>query len=131
MRIYFTPGHDPMITDTVAGLNALASRLTAFVFSSETEFHVHAETSGSPEPHESLLPGIVFSKAGGPILVTFDHPKGLRVSGSPENLSLWCSHFEFPLSATDGDHHHPEYIRRDGYIDSRTLSVIIEVQTDE
>ena len=120
-----------MITDTVDGLNALASRLAKFVSSSEAEFHVYAEASGSPEPYQALLPGIAFSKSGGPILVSLDHPRGLRVSGSPENLSLWCSHFEFPSSATDEDHHHPEYIRRDDYIDSRTLSVIIEVQADE
>ena len=120
-----------MITDTVDGLNALAARLAAFVSSSETEYHVYAETSGSPERHEALLPGITFSKTAGSILVALDHPRGLRVSGSPENLSLWCSYFEFPASATDGNHHHPEYIYREGYIDSRSLYVIIEVQTDE
>jgi len=131
MRIYFTPGTDPMITDTVDGLTALAARLATFVSSSEAEFHVHADTSGSAKPHETLLPGITFSKSGGPILVTLDHPRGLRVTGSRENLRLWCSHFEFPLSATDGNHHHPEQIWLDGYTDSCTLSVIIEVQTDE
>lgn len=89
MRIYFAPKSGPMITDTVAGLNAIAQRLKQFLASSEPTIFLKADASGSPAPYESLLPGVEFAKTKGPVLVEL-LPKGLRVSGSPENLSTWC-----------------------------------------
>jgi hypothetical protein len=62
------------------------------------------------------------------LVVTVEHTLGLIVSGSTENLALWCSHFRFPATAQEGDHHHPEHKDKSGYISPNSLSVIIEVQ---
>jgi hypothetical protein len=127
MRIYFSHQSDPMITDTVHQLKDTAERLKQFVDSMESRLFLQADTSGSPAPYEALLPGVEFTKGDGPILVSVAQ-KGLQVRGSPENLKLWCAHFAFPADASEGEHHHPEHVHRPGYIDPRTLSVIIEVQ---
>ena len=130
MRIYFARNSDPMITDTVAGLNAIAQRLRQFLRSDEPTTSLKADAAGSPEPYEVLLPGVEFAKTKGPILVELLPERGLRVSGSPENLRTWCSYFSFRENAQNGDHHHPEHLDRPGYIDPRTLSVIIEVEDE-
>ena len=130
MRIYFDKTSDSMITDTVSGLNALASRLAAFLASSDQRLVLPADMSKSPAPYDTLLPGMEVEKQPGPILISADVRTGLRVVGSVENLSIWCSHFKFPATAKDGDHHHPEYVSRSEYINPRTLSVIIEVEDD-
>lgn len=131
MRVYFSPESDPMITDTVAGLNALASRIAEFLDSEDRSLYLQADTTGSAAPYEALLPGVEFVRVDGPILVSLASEFGLRVTGSAENLRIWASHFKFSPHAVDGDHHHPEHVMRVGYIDSRTLSVIIEVQDAE
>ncbi len=64
-------------------------------------------------------------------MVTLEPSVGLSVVGAPENLALWCSYFRFPAHATEGEHHHPEHVRRSGYISPNSLSVIIEVQDEE
>ncbi|MHB8347179.1 MAG: hypothetical protein ACYDHM_08335 [Acidiferrobacterales bacterium] len=130
MRIYFSQGSSPVITDSVAGLNALASRLAAWLAGGNENLLIEADTSGSPQPYQTLLPGVKFEKTTGPILVSLDPRSGLRVAGSPENLRTWCSYFKFPADAEEGDHHHPEYVDRSGYIDRLTLSVIIEVRDE-
>jgi hypothetical protein len=119
-----------MITDTVPGLNALAIRLSTFLESTQTTIFVPADDSGAAAPYEELLSGVRFEKASGPILVSRAPEGNLCVRGSVENLLVWVSHFAFPESATDGNHHHPEHVRRPHYIDPRTLSVIIEVEDE-
>ena len=131
MRIYYTDGSDPMVTDTVASLNALAEQLGDFVASPRVELTIPAVTASSSAPYTALLPGICFTKREGPIMVTLEAGVGLSVVGTPENLALWCSYFRFPADATEGDHHHPEHEPRLGYISPNSLSVIIEVQDDE
>lgn len=117
-----------MITDTVSALNSLSSRLNTFLASAEAQLFVPADTTGSPAPYASLLKGVHFEKGAGPILVTLEPNLGLRVNGSVENLAVWCSHFSFPVDATEGNHHHPEHVQRSGYLTPGTLSVIFEVQ---
>jgi hypothetical protein len=130
MRIYYSPSSDPVITDTLSGLNTLSAQLQSFLASEEKRLFVRADTSGSPEPYASLLDGVEFKKSTGPILVSIEPAVGLQVSGSVENLCIWCSYFQFPASAVEGDHHHPEHVQRSGYLDSNTLSVIIEVRDE-
>lgn len=127
MRVYFSDHSDPMITDTVAGLNAIASRIKDFLESDDFELFIKAEDSGSPEPYDKLLSGVRLKKSNGPIMVSL-HQNGLHVTGSLENLKTWGSYFKFSLKATEGDHHHPEYVQRKEYISPASLSVIIEVQ---
>lgn len=130
MRIYYSENSDPMITDSAAGLNALNLDLSRFLSSSESRLFVPADTSGSPAPYAALLSGIEFEKDCGPIRVTLEPGLGLRVRGSTENLQVWCSHFSFPVTATEGNHHHPENVDRSGYLATGTMSVIIEVRDE-
>jgi len=127
MRIYFSPGSDPMITGTVDELNTLASKFSDFLSSSTDEIIIPAQTDVSPAPHDHLLPALRLYKRPGPIMVEIVSQVGLSVAGSPENLNIWCSEFRFPPSAEDGDHHHPESMGIPGYIQRGTLSTIIEV----
>ena len=117
-----------MITDTVSDLNTLSLRLKRFLSSREPQLFLPADTSCSAAPFDSLLSGICFEKGTGPILVTLESEQTLRVTGSIENLEVWCSHFTFPDGATEGDHRHPENVERAEYLALDTLSVIIEVQ---
>ncbi len=119
-----------MITDSVMGLNALAARLAKFLTSDDKCLFIAADTSGSPQPYDALLAGVEIEKGTGPILVARDSSKGLRVTGSVDNLKTWGSYFSFPADARHGDHHHPENVDRPNYIDSRTLSVIIEMHQE-
>jgi hypothetical protein len=128
MRVYFSQGSDPMITDSVVGLNALAFRLAEFLATEDKRLFIVADTSASPQPYDALLAGVEFEKGTGPILVSLDSRQCLRVTGSIENLRTWCSFFVFPPDAKEGTHHHPEYVDRSEYIDRGTLSTIIEVR---
>jgi hypothetical protein len=128
MRIYYTEGQEPVVTETVAGLNALASRLSDFITSSKSELLLPAVTSESAAPYASLIHALLLIKREGPIMVTVEPALGLIVSGSPDNLALWCSHFRFPASASEGDHHHPEQKFKAVYLLPGSLSVIVEVR---
>src|SRR5206468_5689260 len=130
MRIYFGERSDPMITGTVSELNALASQFSEFAASAQVELRVPAVTAASPAPYEALLPSLRLLKRAGPIKVTLDPEVGLSVAGSPANLTVWCSYFRFPSSASDGDHHHPESVQRQGYVAAGSLSTIIEMQEE-
>jgi hypothetical protein len=130
IRIYYTEGSDPMVTDTVTGLNNLANHISEFVASPRVDLVLPAVTTLNPAPYEALLPSIRFTKSEDSIMVSIDPRVGLSVVGAPEKLALWCSHFHFPAQATEGDHHHPEHVHKSGYISPSSLSVIIEVQDD-
>lgn len=70
-------------------------------------------------------------KDSGPIRVHLPEARlVLAVTGSRENLRTWSAFFAFPPDAQVGDHRHPEYVDRPGYIDSGSLSVIVEVSDD-
>jgi len=127
MRIYYSAGSDPMITDTVAGLNAISSEMATFLSSPHLQCCLPAIMSGSPAPYASFLEGLKLEKRTGLLFVALDG-SSLNVRGSRENLEVWCSYFSFPESATEGDHHHPENIHRVGYLEPGAMSVIIEVE---
>ena len=116
-----------MISDSVAGLNVLATSLGRFLDSAEVHLFWDADISGSSQPYDRLLRGISFTKGAGPIKVQLADTLVLTVRGSQENLRTWCTFFAFPSDAKVGDHHHPEYVDRPGYIDPQSLPVIIEV----
>lgn len=128
LRIYFSEHSDPVIADTLDGLNALAARLSAFLDSDDQRIIVPADTTSSPLPYTALLPTITFQKGNGPILVTLSVSSGVHVSGSLANLKTWCRHFGFPSTATDGDHHHPDQVQLPQYVAAHSACPIIEVR---
>lgn len=131
LRIYYSQRSAPMITDTVSGLNALASRLREFLASEAPELLIETQSTGSPEPYDVFLRGLRVVKGVGPVLVSAGLGCELTVQGAVDNLAVWCGHFAFPPEANDGEHHHPEYVSRPGYIHPNTLSVIMEIQEEK
>ena len=127
MRIYYSVGSDPMIAGNVVELNGIASALEAFLASSSAEIWMPASAVGSSGLYKALLPGFRISRGSGPISVTLEPSVGLSVSGSTENLAVWCSHFRFAPESQDGDHHHTNHVHRSGYLQAGALGVIIEV----
>lgn len=131
MRVYFSEGSDPMITDSVDGLHSLAAKTGDFLNSHDERLVLQADTSGSPSPYDALLPRVELEKSHGPIFVSLSSQKGLCIVGSPENLRVWCNHFVFPSSAVDGDHHHPDQVHRSEYVASGSMPVIIQVRDED
>jgi hypothetical protein len=131
LRVYFSNRCDPMITDTVDGLNSIALRTRDFLKSSDEGLVLHADISGSPAPYDAFLPAVEFEKRQSSIVVTRLDRGGLHIAGSPENLKIWCNHFVFPLTATDGHHHHPDQVHRSEYVAAHSIPIIIEVRDEE
>jgi hypothetical protein len=131
LRVYSSNRSDPMITDTVEGLNSVAATIANFLRLSDESLVLPADISGSPAPYDTLLPAVEFEKRQGSIVVTRSDRGGLHIAGSPENLKVWCNHFVFPLTATDGDHHHPDQVHRSGYVAAHSIPVIIEVRAED
>lgn len=129
MRIYFSENASPMITGSLNELNVVAISLSKFLAANDQRTFLPADTSGSPGPYRTLLRGLEIEKGSGPILVSLNG-RALCVTGSIENLALWCSFFKFPVNAEEGTHHHPENIDRSGYIHPHTMSVIIEIEDE-
>jgi hypothetical protein len=131
MKIYFSDGSDPMITGSLVELNELAEKLQHFVVSQKTEFVKLASTIESPVPYNALLQALRITKQSSPIKISIEPNHELSVMGSVENLAFWVTHFRFPNTAQDGDHHHPESYSRAGYIQTGSLSTIIEIEEVE
>lgn len=130
IRIYFSEGSDPMITSTLEGLRSVAEATSEFLSSNKERLVLEADTKGSPNSYNKLLPGIEFEKGQGPIRISRLAQGGLHIVGSVENLRVWCEHFVFPPDAADGDHHHPDQVHRSGYVAPTSIPVIIEVRND-
>ncbi|MEJ2592023.1 MAG: hypothetical protein P8178_11580 [Candidatus Thiodiazotropha sp.] len=69
---------------------------------------IEAVKEGSPDPFSEFLPYIEFAKSKGKVLVQITKERGLRVSGSKENLTKYIEAFAFG-DEEDGNHHHPEF----------------------
>ncbi len=131
MRIYLQEFGDPMIAGTLFELNDLADKLHQFVVSHEDKIIIPVLALKSPAPHCGLLERLKITKQKSSIMISIESNCELSVVGSAENLAFWVSHFRFPDTAQDGDHHHPESYSRAGYIQPGSLSTIIEIENAE
>ena len=129
MKIYFSSGQDPMLLDSLKGMNAIHERLHAFLSSPSTSLYLEASQSGGAEPYDELLGGLEIRKGDGPITLSLTSDRRLRLIGSPANLSLYFSFFQFKEDEQD-THHHPEHVRTANYISKGTMSLIIETDSD-
>ena len=129
MRIYFSTGFDPMIVNSILGFNEIHERLREFLASESRSISLSANISGRAEPYEIFLGGLEIEKTQGPIHVSLSGTQTLKITGGIENLRIYTDFFRF-REDEDGSHHHPEYVRRVGYIAPGTLSVIIEADDE-
>lgn len=127
MRIYYSTPDELMLLDSLEGMNALHAALRRFLASGAASIRLDAEQWGGSEPHDELLAGLEVEKGRGPILLSMTPAKWLHLTGSPENLERYVSHFQF---AEDGEHHHPEHVQGQGYISPISMSMILEVSSD-
>lgn len=70
VRIYYSAGSDPMVLDSIAGLNAILRRLIEFLDSDQSLIRLFADMSGSAEPHDELLPALEVEKTDDSIFVS-------------------------------------------------------------
>jgi hypothetical protein len=132
MRIIYGDHQEPMIMDTVDGLANIRTGLIDFILSQRTEYLIPADPNPKAWPQLKDLIGIRMTKGQGPLLASISADKYLDVTGSTENLTLFTDLFAFDGSATDGDHHHVEYIvPRGGAISPHTCSPMIEIYDEE
>jgi len=117
-----------MVLDSIAGLNKIHMQLSEFLRSEQRLIRLPADVSGSPPPHNELLPVLEVEKTEGPIYVSVSTERALRITGGVDNLRVYSEFFRF-RDDEDGSHHHPEYVELSGYIRSGTLSVVIEADT--
>ena len=128
VRIYHSANSDPMVLDSIAGFNEIHARLSEFLQSDQRLIRLSADVSGSAEPYDELLPALEIEKTEGPVYVYLSTERALRITGGVENLRIYADFFRF-RDDEEGAHHHPEYVKRPGYIKPGTLSVIIEADT--
>lgn len=129
MKIYFSPGQDPMLLDSLKGMNAIHGKLEDFLSSSSKSVYIEASQHGGPEPYDELLLGLEIHKGDGPINLSLSSERRLHLVGSPDNLSRHFSFFRFKEDELD-THHHPEYVRIANYMAKGTMSLIIETDSD-
>lgn len=130
MRIYYSTGSDPVILDSILGLNKIHDSLKRFMSSAGRFFRLEADASGSPMPYNELLRGLEIEKSEGAIFVYVTTEKYLRITGSVESLRIYIDFFQF-AEGEESHHHHPEYVDIPGYIRPGTLSLIIEADAEE
>jgi hypothetical protein len=133
MRILFSPESDPMLLDSLEGMNRTYERLKAFLAGAESTITALAEVNGSPAPADTFLRGLRVRKGDGSICLSLGEDGFLDLVGSVENLSPYVDHFSFDEDE-EGAHHHPEYVYDQsgplrGYISPDSLSLIVEVDS--
>jgi len=129
MRIHFTDGQDPMLLDSLDGMNVLHEQLERFVGSEEAVLSLAADQSGVSAPYSELLAGLQIRKSEGQAYLQLTEQRWLLLTGSKENLSRYVSFFHFDQDE-EGAHHHPEHVSVSGYIAQGSMSLIIEVDSD-
>jgi hypothetical protein len=129
MRIYYSTPDELMLLDSLQGMNALHASLEHFLASGDASLRLDADQWGSPDPHDEFLCGLEVEKGQGPILLSMTPAKWLHLTGSPENLERYVSHFHFGEDG-EGKHHHPEHVQGEGYISPISMSIILEVSSD-
>jgi hypothetical protein len=130
MKIYFSPGSDPMLLESLEGMNSLHEKLIAFLASSENSIALPASSLGSPEPYQELLGGLEVLKGEGPLSLSLTPKRWLRLAGAPQHLAHYLSFFHFEESE-EGCHHHREYVEVEGYIAQGSISLLLEVDSEQ
>ncbi|HLW74514.1 MAG TPA: hypothetical protein VKT74_05550 [Gammaproteobacteria bacterium] len=128
MRIYYSTPDELMLLDSLEGMNALHACLQRFLASGAGVIRLDAELWGGSEPHDELLPGLEVEKGEGPVLLSMTPAKWLHLTGSPENLRRYVSHFHFGKEG-EGEHHHPEHVSDEGCVSPISMSIILEVSS--
>lgn len=118
-----------MLLNTLREMNELHDRLTDFLTSNETTLSLEADQYGGAQPYDELLRGLHIEKGQGPINLSVTGTRWLALSGSVENLKVYCGHFRFE-EAEESEHHHPEHGPRDGYMQKGSMDLVIEVRSD-
>ena len=129
MRIYFSHGQDPMILDSIKGINVIHDELQEFLSSDAKSIYFEANLTGGPEMYAELLVGLEIQKGTGPINLSLTSDRRLLLVGSTENLLRYITFFKFSEDK-EGQHHHPEYVRVADYIAKGSMSLIIETDSD-
>jgi hypothetical protein len=127
MRLHYSPPDELMLLDSLRGMNALHSRLEAFLDSEAASLRLDADQWGSAEPHDELLAGLEVRKSTGPIILSMTPQRWLHLTGSVENLRRYTTFFRFEA---EEEHHHPEHMDAEGYISPISMTMILEVCTD-
>jgi hypothetical protein len=133
MHILFSHRSDPMLLDSLDGMNSTHRRLVEFLSSSQSELTLVAKRTGSPAPYDAFLSGFRVRKSEGPINLTLTDDGFLNLSGSSKNLSQYVAHFQFG-EKEESTHHHPEHALHNGrplrgYMAPGSLSLIVEVDS--
>jgi hypothetical protein len=128
MRIFSSGVGDPMLLDSRDGLAELHDKLQGFLASEAEQFRAVAETDGDPAPYETFLRGLRISKSTGAILLRQTADEWLELSGSLANLKRYVSYLYF-APGIESDHHHPEHVDLPGYLDPKSLNLIIEADS--
>jgi hypothetical protein len=128
MRIYYSPGQDPMVLDSLHGMDAVHARLRHFLASGECAVLIEAQCSGSSAPYDEFLCALAFEVSDGPISVSISPERRLKIHGSRENLATYASYFHFG-EFEEGATHNPELSNRPGYMSPDSLWINIEVDT--
>jgi hypothetical protein len=129
MRIYYSTPDELMLLDSLDGMNALYARLEQFLASGDASLRLEADQWGTPEPHDELLEGLEVTKGEGPTLLSMTPAKWLQLTGSPDNLRRYVSHFRFG-DDEEGKHHHPDHMQGEGYVSPISMSMILEVSSE-
>ncbi len=124
MRIYFSSDETPVLLDSLTAMNALHRRLEAFLSSGDESIRLEAERWGAPDPYDEFLGGLEVQKGEGALMLSLTPSRWLHITGAMQNLVRYVSHFRFE---EDNTHHHPEYVKQEGYIQPGSLPLIIEV----
>ena len=133
MHILFSPASDPMLLDSLEGMNGTHKRLIEFLASSQAEITLAAESSGSPAPYDAFLSGFRIRKSDGPVYLALTDDGYLNLRGSLDNLSRYFASFKFE-SDEEMQHHHPEQIFQNGRpllgcVAPDSLSLLVEVDS--
>jgi len=129
MKIYFSPGQDPVLLDSLKGMNTIHDKLQGFLSSPSKSIYIEASQRSGPEPYDELLAGLEIHRSDGPINLSLAGNRRLHLIGSRDNLSRYFNFFKFREDEQD-THHHPEYVRVDNYIAKETMSLIVETDSD-
>ena len=125
MKIFYSSGSDPMLLDSVEGLNSLHKSLNEFIESGSRLKRFEAVRTGSPEPYQTFLPYFEVEVNDGPVKVEFGNENGLRLIGNRELLEKCIKAFRFKENE-DGQHHHPIDFLGNDNVAPGTLGLIVE-----
>ena len=128
MRIYVDKKGGCYVYGSVSELQSVATSVSRFIEEKGTSMCIPTDSSGSPAPFTSALDGLEFEKGDGPLLVTIEDRRKLRIKGAKKHLATYASQFLFGGAASPGDHHHPELDYPPEYISAESVPVVIEIE---